>query len=194
MGPLRAFGIGESIAGIRQGWKPLRAGGRGSGGSSVRLDREGAFDLRATAYLQGLQSDAFEETLASRRRETARNAWISLGLGILCFVGWLYRLVTMRWTANATLTELQFVPACAVFFLLAFKFGLQNFQIRMRRRATATEYLLAASRPASAKEAGRRRTKRRSLCVCRRRTPDQNVPGGRNCDPPPAPDAHCAPS
>ena len=79
------------------------------------------------------------------KRSTARNAWIFLGLGALFFLGWLYRLMTMTWTANATLTALQFTPACAVFFLLAFRFGLENYQIRMRRKVTAMEYLGAAS-------------------------------------------------
>jgi hypothetical protein len=50
----------------------------------------------------------------------------------------------MTWTANATMTALQFTP-CAVFFLLAFRFGLENYQIRMRRKVTAMEYLGAAS-------------------------------------------------
>jgi hypothetical protein len=51
----------------------------------------------------------------------------------------------MTWSATATLTALQFAPACAVFFLLAFRFGLENYQIRMRRKVTAMEYLGAES-------------------------------------------------
>jgi hypothetical protein len=66
-------------------------------------------------------------------------------LGGMFFVGWLYRLATMTWTANATLTALQFTPACAVFFLLAFRFALENFQIRLRRKVTVTEFLTTPS-------------------------------------------------
>jgi hypothetical protein len=42
------------------------------------------------------------------------------------------------------LTALQFTPACLVFFLLAFRFALENYQIRMRRKVTVMEYLTAS--------------------------------------------------
>ena len=54
--------------------------------------------------------------------------------------------MTMTWTVNATLTALQFTPACAVFFLLAFRFALENYQIRKRRKVTVMEYLSAPQR------------------------------------------------
>ena len=57
------------------------------------------------------------------------------------FAAWLYRLVTVTWTVNATLTALQFTPACAVFFLLAFRFALENYQIRQRRKVGVLEFL-----------------------------------------------------
>jgi hypothetical protein len=79
--------------------------------------------------------------LAKRRWSTARNAWVFFGLGVMFFVAWLYRLVTMTWTANATVTALQFTPACAVFFLLAFRFALENYQIRQRRKVSVLEFL-----------------------------------------------------
>ncbi len=141
--PWRFIRIDESVAAIRRGFDDLRAG-QGAGASRMRLDETGAFDLDASAFLHGKRRAAFEDALAVRQRSTARNAWIFLGLGALFFLGWLYRLITMTWTANATLTALQFTPACAVFFLLAFRFGLENYQIRMRRKATAMEYLGAA--------------------------------------------------
>jgi len=140
--PLRALRVDESIAAIRRDFAELRAGGR-PGVSRMRLDDDGAFDLDASAFLHGQRRRAFEDTLALRQRSTARNAWIFLGLGVLFFLGWLYRLLTMTWTVNATLTALQFTPACAVFFLLAFRFGLENYQIRMRRKVTVMAYLSA---------------------------------------------------
>ena len=79
--------------------------------------------------------------MAARQGATARNARIFLTLGVLFFLAWLYRLLTMRWTTSATLTALQFTPACLVFFLLAFRFALENYQIRMRRKVTVMEYL-----------------------------------------------------
>jgi len=142
--PWRLLQIDESLAAIRRDFHDLSAGGRARA-SRMRLDEAGAFDLDASAFLHGRRRAAFEDTLIVRRRSTARNAWIFLGLGALFFLGCLYRLMTMTWTANATLTALQFTPACAVFFLLAFRFGLENYQIRMRRKVTAMEYLGAAS-------------------------------------------------
>ncbi len=141
--PWRLLRIEERLAAIRRDFDSL-SGGQRAGASRMRFDEAGAFDLDASAFLHGKRLRAFEDALAARQGSTARNAWIFLGLGALFLLGWLYRLMTMTWTANATLTALQFTPACAVFFLLAFRFGLENYQIRMRRKVTAMEYLSAA--------------------------------------------------
>src|SRR5271163_1026434 len=140
--PWRLLRVEESLAAIRRDFHDLSAGGQ-PGASRMRLDEAGAFDLDASAFLHGQLRAAFEDALIVRQGSTARHAWIFLGLGALFFLGWLYRLMTMTWTANATLTALQFMPACAVFFLLAFRFGLENYQIRMRRKVTVIEYLSA---------------------------------------------------
>jgi len=142
--PWRVLRIDDSIAAIRRDFEDLSAGGR-AGASHMRLDETGAFDVDASAFQHGQRRAAFEDALTARQGATARNAWIFLGLGALFFLGWLYRLMTLTWTANATLTAMLFTPACAVFFLLAFRFGLENYQIRMRRKVTAMEYLGAAS-------------------------------------------------
>jgi len=113
--------------------------------SKVRLDETGAFDREAMAFLHGQARRRFEDTLARRRRSTARYAWIFLGLGAMFFVAWLYRLATMTWTVNATVTALQFTPACAVFFLLALLSGLENYQIRLGRKVSVREFFSAPS-------------------------------------------------
>jgi hypothetical protein len=140
LSPWLSLRIGEWVAALRRELDELRSGDRRVG-SRVRLDETGEFDLEAMAFLNGQGHRTFEETLASRRRSTARNAWIFLGLGAVFFAAWLYRLVTMTWTMNATLTALQFTPACAVFFLLAFRFALENYQIRERRKVSVLEFL-----------------------------------------------------
>jgi hypothetical protein len=140
--PWRLLRIEESMAAIRRDFDDLSSGGR-AGAPRMRLDETGAFDLDASAFLHGKRRTAFEDALAVRQVSTARNARIFLGLGALFFLGWLYRLMTMTWTANAALTALQFTPACVVFFLLAFRFGLENYQIRMRRKVRTMEYLSA---------------------------------------------------
>jgi hypothetical protein len=140
LSPWLSLKIGERVATLRRDLDELRLGDRRAA-LRVRLDDTGGLDLDATAFLHGQRRRTFEETLASRRRSTARNAWIFLGLGAMFFAAWLYRLVTMTWSANATLTALQFTPACAVFFLLAFRFALENYQIRQRRKVSVLEFL-----------------------------------------------------
>ncbi len=161
--PWRLLRIDESMAAIRRDFHDLSAGGQ-AGASRMRLDETGVFDLDASSFLHGQRRAAFEDALIVRQRSTARNAWIFLGLGALFFLGWLYRLMTMTWSANATLTALQFAPACAVFFLLAFRFGLENYQISDAPQGHGNgiswrgERLLAALTPprqiGSAKEKG----------------------------------------
>ena len=141
--PWRSFGIGDSLAAIRRDLSGWRTTGRPRDASRVRLDETGAFDLDATAFLHGQRRRAFEEALAARQGATARDARIFLTLGVLFFLAWLYRMLTMKWTTSATLTALQFTPACLVFFLLAFRFALENYQIRMCRKVTVIEYLAA---------------------------------------------------
>ena len=99
--PWRSLRIGERVATLRRELDELRSGDRRAA-SRVRLDEGGAFDLDAMAFLHGQGRRTFEETLASRARSTARNAWIFLGLGVMFFAAWLYRLVTMTWTELIT--------------------------------------------------------------------------------------------
>jgi hypothetical protein len=138
--PWRSLKIDERMTRLRRELDDVRSGKRAAQ-SRVRLDESGEFDVDAMAFLHGQGRRTFKETLESRRRSTARNAWIFLGLGTMFFLAWLYRLLTMTWTVNATLTALQFTPACAVFFLLAFRFGLENYRIRQRRKVGVLEFL-----------------------------------------------------
>lgn len=142
--PLLSLKLRERCVALRRDLEQLRSRDDGQP-SKVRLDETGAFDLDAMAFLHGQGRRRFEDTLARRRRSTARYAWIFLGLGAMFFVAWLYRLATMTWTVNATLTALQFTPACAVFFLLALLFGLENYQIRLGRRVSVREFFSAPS-------------------------------------------------
>jgi hypothetical protein len=144
LSPLLSLKLRERYVALRRDLKQLRSRDDGRT-SKVRLDKTGAFDLDAMAFLHGQVRGRFEDTLARRRQSTARYAWIFLGLGAMFFVGWLYRLSTMTWTVNATLTALQFSPACAVFFLLAILFGLENYQIRLGRKVSVREFISAPS-------------------------------------------------
>jgi hypothetical protein len=108
---------------------------------TLRVVDDRSFDMAATAFYQGVSVMDLEALLWRRRRSTARAAYIAFGFGWLFFLGWLYRLTHTQWSAGFILTALQFAPFCAVFFLLAFKSALENYQIRTRRLASAMEYL-----------------------------------------------------
>ena len=144
LSPLPSLKLRERCVALRRDLEQLRSRDDGRT-SKVRLDETGAFDLDAMAFLHGQGRRRFGDTLARRRRSTARYAWIFLGLGAMFFVAWLYRLATMTWTVNATVTALQFTPACAVFFLLALLFGLENYQIRLGRKVSVREFFSAPS-------------------------------------------------
>jgi hypothetical protein len=105
--PWRSLRIDERVARLRHELDEVRSDNRAVQ-SRVRLDDGGEFDVDAMAFLHGQGRRTFEETLEGRRRSTARNTWIFLGLGTMFFLAWLYRLLTMTWTVNATLTALQF--------------------------------------------------------------------------------------
>ena len=140
LSPWRSLRIGERAARLRDELDELRRGDRRAQ-SRVRLDERGEFDLDAMASGMARGAGRSRRPCQSGRRSTARNAWIFFGLGVMFFVAWLDRLLTMTWTVNATLTALQFTPACAVFFLLAFRFALENYQILQGRKVSVLEFL-----------------------------------------------------
>ncbi|MBV9908226.1 MAG: hypothetical protein JOY52_11760, partial [Hyphomicrobiales bacterium] len=76
----RSLRIVERVATLQHELDELRSGDRVTQ-SRVRLDESGEFDLDAMAFLHGQGRRTFEETLAKRRRSTARNAWVFFGLG-----------------------------------------------------------------------------------------------------------------
>jgi hypothetical protein len=140
--PLRHFPrdeIGKSAALIGSLFEAVKSRPDRVGGLRVTDGR--SFDLEATAFEQGIAVWQLEVLLVRRQRTTARYAYISFALGWLFFAGWGYRLSSIEWSPGVALPALEFAPLCVAFFLYAFKTALQNYQIRTRRVATATEYL-----------------------------------------------------
>lgn len=127
--------IGSLVDRLRRGFRP---------DTRFRVGDDRGFDLEATAFSHGISVEQLEGWLASRRRETARMAYLSFGLGWLFFFGWVYRAATMKWTLGHMLPAVEFAPFCMVFFLMAFRSALANYQIRMQRLASAKEYLFTA--------------------------------------------------
>jgi hypothetical protein len=113
-------------------------------GRRLWIDQDRSINLSETAYAYGVSVEELEAVLNHRRRMTARAAYLSFGLGWMFFGLWLLRAVTMPWTSSQIVAALEFVPFCLIFFLMAFKRALQNYQIRTRCLATAWEYLQTA--------------------------------------------------
>ena len=146
-GPVEAF-PGAAIA--RNGqfigrlWRLVRVGPQAEARLHLREDR--SIDLTATAFAHGISIAQLGSRLATRRRETPRAAYLSFGMGWVFFGLWALRAATMPWTRVHIIALLEFMPFCTIFFLLAFRSSLQNFQVRTRSPATAGQYL-ATSEP-----------------------------------------------
>ena len=128
--------IGDLAGSVRRGPK---ADGR------FKFHEDNSFDLVATAFLHGISVRALEMCLDRKRRQTARMAYVCFVLGWVSFTAWLWRAATMPWTAEHVLPVVEFAPFCLIFFLAAFQSGLRNYQIRMRRLASAWDYLKTES-------------------------------------------------
>lgn len=114
-----------------------RAGGNGR----FRVNGDRSMDLVATAFLHGISVSELEALLCRRQKVTARAAYLAFGLGWACFLAWLLRAALVPWTKVSLVQALEFLPFCLFFFLMAFKCGLENHQIRTRRLVTPAEYL-----------------------------------------------------
>jgi hypothetical protein len=141
-GPIRAFPKDEIVENGRLiGTLVEKVRRRPRQGGPFRVYEDRTFDLAATAFLHGIAVGELEELLWRRQRESARAAYLSFGLGWLSFLAWLVRAATTPWTSGHLLPVIEYAPFCVIFFLVAFRCALQNYQIRTRRLATASEYL-----------------------------------------------------
>ena len=108
----------------------------------VFVDEDPTLDLRATAFSQGMTEDALVRRLEERRRQTARIAYGTFALACLFLIGWVHAALNTPLSLSRVMLAVDFLPFCALFFLIAFYNALINFQIRSGRRATWREYLL----------------------------------------------------
>jgi hypothetical protein len=109
----------------------------------VFVDEDRTLDLRATAFSQSKTDGELLRRLDERRRQTARIAYGTFTLACLFLIGWLHAALHSPLALSRIMLALDFLPFCALFFLIAFYNALINFQIRSGRRATWREYLLA---------------------------------------------------
>jgi hypothetical protein len=85
-----------------------------------RTCEDGGFDLAATAFLHGISVFELKLRLAHRRRQTARIAYTMLALGSISLIAWVYEALTLPWTVGRIVSAVEFLPFCALFFLLGF--------------------------------------------------------------------------
>jgi hypothetical protein len=109
----------------------------------VFVDEDRTLDLRATAFSQGMTEGALLHRLDERRRQTAGIAYGTFTLACLFLIGWLHAALYTPLALSRMMMTVDFLPFCALFFLIAFYNALINFQIRSGRRASWREYLLA---------------------------------------------------
>lgn len=98
-------------------------------------------DLRAFAEAKGLSDGQARGLLAKRRRQTAATAYVCFAFGWASFLFLLYQVATESWASGVFIVTLEFSPFSVLFFLMAFRFALDNFRLRMLRHATAVEFL-----------------------------------------------------
>jgi len=101
-------------------------------------------DLVATAVSHGLSVASLEERMIQRRRQTTRMAYLAFAGGWLILAWWLWQALSTPWSAGRMILGLEFIPFCAVFFLLAFKNAWQNWQLRTGRLGSAMDYVTTA--------------------------------------------------
>ncbi|MBN9560490.1 MAG: hypothetical protein J0H14_07130 [Alphaproteobacteria bacterium] len=134
--------IARSWSFIRDLAATLRRGPRDD--DRFKTEAGGGFDVDATAFTCGLSVAELEARLAASRKQTARIAYATFALAWMFLLGWLWSALSSPWSAARIASALNFLPFCALFFLVAFYNALLNFQIRIRRKASWREYLATA--------------------------------------------------
>lgn len=112
----------------------------------VFVDDDRRLDLQATASSSGMSVPQLQERLAARRRQTALIAYAMFSLAWLFLIAWIRSALASPFTISRVMLALDFLPFCALFFLIAFYNALVNFQIRTGRRASWREYLASDER------------------------------------------------
>lgn len=107
----------------------------------VFLDDDGRLDELATSFRLGLTTEQLRVRLAARRRQTASWAYASFGLGCVFLALWTLRSLAWEFHGSRVLAALEFTPFCVIFFIVAFKYAHQNWQLRTGRLGSAGDYL-----------------------------------------------------
>lgn len=135
------------------GWRSISKGagtvGRLYRGSRIgqRRDRRFktsenySFDLVGTAFAYGVSAEELERRLAVRRRQTALLSYVLFLMACAFVLAWAWVALRTFSGGGRVVLLLQFLPFCALFYLMSFYQALINFQIRTGRAANWREYL-----------------------------------------------------
>jgi len=107
----------------------------------VYCAEDGRIDLAATSFGLGLSSHGLDQRIQLRRRQTARLAYSSFGAGLAFVALWLWRGLVSGLGGWHLIGALEFLPFCAIFFLVAFRYAHMNWQLRTGQLGTASAYL-----------------------------------------------------
>jgi hypothetical protein len=124
----------------------LGLGSRSGHDPGFRTTNDRSFDFEATAFLHGVSVSELQQWLALRQRQTAGIAYVMFALGLLFLTAWVWEALLSPSTVGRMVFAAEFLPFCALSFLVAFHNALLNFQIRTGRMASWREYL-ATSEP-----------------------------------------------
>jgi len=100
-----------------------------------------SFDLVGTALAYGISIEELERRLAVRRRQTALLSYALFLMACAFVLAWVWVALRTISSGGRFVLLLQFLPFCALFYLMSFYQALLNFQIRTGRAANWRQYL-----------------------------------------------------
>ncbi len=107
----------------------------------LKLNEDQTIDLLATAFSYGITVPELEHRLRARQVQTCRAAYAMFAMGCGSLLLWVYGALHMEMTRARLVSAAEFVPFVMLFFLLAFRSALMNWQLRTRRLGSPVAYL-----------------------------------------------------
>lgn len=131
--------ISEGAGAVRRLYRGTRAGQKRD--RRFKAQENYRFDLAGTAFAYGISIAELERRLALRRRQTALLSYVLFLMACAFVLAWVWVALRTAGGGGRVVLLLQFLPFCALFYLMSFYQALLNFQIRTGRAANWREYL-----------------------------------------------------
>lgn len=107
----------------------------------IKVTASGQIDLAATAKEVGQPLKSMTQRVLQRRDETRRSATLYFWSAVLLLGIWTIEAVSMSWHGSRLLSALEFLPFCFALFAFAFRSAWVNWQLRVGRLGSLSEYL-----------------------------------------------------